>query len=203
MRACISVPHVSFVRGPEARLGAREKKALFILIDACRYDTVANPKAASYLFPNLAEIADHGFLRRVVANAQGTQFVMPSLFSQTYPLDHGGYNTGIRDRSRSFPRCSRPQAGKPTGLRRPTNWAPTMAMNGDLILSARPSIFAAPWSTIWTGWYAMTSTCGAAENDPKPSRSYISEKISGSCSPRSTRCRSHPTNPFGHPRLCE
>ena len=28
---------------------------------------------------------------------------MPSLFSQTYPLDHGGYNTGIRDHSRSFP----------------------------------------------------------------------------------------------------
>lgn len=80
-----------------------KKKAIFLLIDALRYDTLARPEAAKYLFPNLAEIAEQGFTRRVVANAQGTQFVMPSLFSLTYPLDHGGYNTGIRDRPRSFP----------------------------------------------------------------------------------------------------
>ena len=37
-----------------------------------------------------------------VANAQATQFVLPALFSLTYPLDHGGYNSGIRHRPRSY-----------------------------------------------------------------------------------------------------
>jgi hypothetical protein len=80
-----------------------KKNAIFLLIDALRYDTLANQEAAKFLFPNLAAIAGKGFVRRVVANAQATQFVMPSLFSLTYPLDHGGYNRGIRDRPRSFP----------------------------------------------------------------------------------------------------
>jgi hypothetical protein len=79
-----------------------KKSALFLLIDAMRFDTMADPVAAKFLFPNLAKIAAKGSVSRVVANAQSTQFIMPSLFSLTYPLDHGGYDTGIRLRPRSF-----------------------------------------------------------------------------------------------------
>jgi arylsulfatase A-like enzyme len=81
---------------------AKPKNALFLLIDALRYDVLADPEARRFLAPNLARLADRGFVRQVVTNAQSTQFVMPSLFSLTYPLDHGGYNNGIRERPRSF-----------------------------------------------------------------------------------------------------
>ena len=81
------------------------RNAIFILIDSLRYDVVADLESIRAIAPNLAQIAERGFARRVVANAQSTQFVMPSLFSQSYPLDHGGYNNGIRDRPASFVEC--------------------------------------------------------------------------------------------------
>ena len=75
--------------------------ASFILVDALRWDVLADPQAARRIAPNLARLAQEGQLRRAVANGQATQFVLPSLFSQTYPMDHGGYNRGLRDRPRS------------------------------------------------------------------------------------------------------
>lgn len=78
------------------------KKGLFLLIDALRYDVLADPAARRFLTPNLDRLAANGFVRKVVTNAQSTQFVMPALFSLTYPLDHGGYNNGIRERPKSF-----------------------------------------------------------------------------------------------------
>ena len=78
------------------------KKGLFLLIDALRYDVLADPAARRFLTPNLDRLAQRGFVRKVVTNAQSTQFVMPALFSLTYPLDHGGYNNGIRERPKSF-----------------------------------------------------------------------------------------------------
>ena len=80
-------------------------KGLFLLIDALRYDTLSDPAARKFLFPNLSRLADRGDVRKVVTNAQSTQFVMPALFSLTYPLDHGGYDNGIRERPRSFVEC--------------------------------------------------------------------------------------------------
>lgn len=77
-------------------------KGLFLLVDALRYDVLADPEAASTIAPNMARMAGKGFVRKCVTNAQSTQFVMPSLFTQTYPLDHGGYNNGIRHRPQSF-----------------------------------------------------------------------------------------------------
>jgi hypothetical protein len=75
-----------------AAAGAPARNGLFLLIDALRYDVVSNAEAREFMFPNLARIIDRGFVRRVVTNAQSTQFVMPAIFSQTYPLDHGGYD---------------------------------------------------------------------------------------------------------------
>ena len=78
------------------------RKGLFLLIDALRYDVFSDPDAARILAPNMARLAARGSTYRCIANAQSTQFVLPSIFSQTYPLDHGGYNNGIRERPRSF-----------------------------------------------------------------------------------------------------
>ncbi|MGB0571189.1 MAG: sulfatase-like hydrolase/transferase [Alphaproteobacteria bacterium] len=88
------------VTGPAA--DAAPRNGLFLLIDALRFDTVSNAPARELMFPNLARIVDRGFVRRVVTNAQSTQFVTPAIFSQTYPLDHGGYDNGIRLRPQSF-----------------------------------------------------------------------------------------------------
>ncbi|MEK9660158.1 MAG: sulfatase-like hydrolase/transferase [Alphaproteobacteria bacterium] len=91
------------------------EKGLFLLIDSLRFDTMSDPAARRFMFPNLARIVERGFVRRVVANAQSTQFVTPAIFSQTYPLDHGGYDNGIRNRPQSFAE-SLQQAGFRTHL---------------------------------------------------------------------------------------
>ena len=82
--------------------GSLPKKAIFLLVDALRYDVLANLDAAKAIAPNMARIAERGIIRKCVTNAQSTQFVLPSLFTQTYPLDYGGYNNGIRERPQSF-----------------------------------------------------------------------------------------------------
>jgi arylsulfatase A-like enzyme len=79
-----------------------QKNALFLVIDSIRHDVLSDARARRFLMPKLSRLADKGFVLKVVTNAQSTQFVLPSLFSVTYPLDFGGYNTGIRERPRSF-----------------------------------------------------------------------------------------------------
>ena len=83
------------------------KNAVFFVIDCLRYDVLATPKWLRALAPNLAALVERGALRQVVANTQSTQFVTPCLYSATYPLDHGGYNNGIRDRPDSYAECLR------------------------------------------------------------------------------------------------
>jgi arylsulfatase A-like enzyme len=79
-----------------------QKNGIFFVIDALRYDVISDIEGARDVAPNLACLADRGCAIRTVANAQATQFVLPALFTQTYPLDHGGYNTGIRSRPCSY-----------------------------------------------------------------------------------------------------
>ncbi|MDA0654814.1 MAG: hypothetical protein O2912_00180, partial [Proteobacteria bacterium] len=66
-----------------------QKNGIFFVIDALRYDVISDIEAAREVAPNLAFLADRGCAIRTVANAQATQFVLPALFSLTYPLDHG------------------------------------------------------------------------------------------------------------------
>ena len=73
-------------------------KSIFLIIDALRYDILDNTK----LYPTLSKLAKDGIFKKVTANACSTQFVLPSLFSLTYPLDEGGYNYGIRYRKSSY-----------------------------------------------------------------------------------------------------
>ena len=81
------------------------KNAIFIIIDALRFDVLADPVKSKYLFPAMTSLSKNGIIKKVTTNAQSTQFVLPSLFSLTYPLDHGGYNNGIRDRPASYVEC--------------------------------------------------------------------------------------------------
>ena len=74
------------------------KKSILLIIDALRYDIVDNKK----LYPVLSSLIKKGVYKKVIANACSTQFVLPSIFSSTYPLDNGGYNFGIRDRKSSY-----------------------------------------------------------------------------------------------------
>jgi len=46
-----------------------ETKALFLLIDSLRFDTLSDPDARKFLFPNLARLVERGFVRKVVTNA--------------------------------------------------------------------------------------------------------------------------------------
>jgi arylsulfatase A-like enzyme len=85
------------------------KNAIFVVLDSMRFDVASDPKSLAYIAPNIARLAKAGFVRRVVTNAQSTQFVMPSLFTLTYPLDYGGYNTGIQGRPKSFVEALRDQ----------------------------------------------------------------------------------------------
>ncbi len=75
---------------------------LLILVDALRFDVLQNPEAARILAPNISALAERGQLHKVTANAQSTSFVVPALVSQSYPLDFGGYNTGVRNRPRTY-----------------------------------------------------------------------------------------------------
>jgi hypothetical protein len=79
-----------------------KKNVLFLLIDALRFDVFSDLVYARRIAPNLVALAESGFLCRVVNNGHATKFVMPSLFTQTYPLDHGGYNRGIGGRPKSY-----------------------------------------------------------------------------------------------------
>ena len=78
------------------------QNALLIVIDALRFDALEDIANRPSVAPNLARLARNGFVRKATANGQTTQFALPSIFSQTYPLDHGGYNNGILNRPRSF-----------------------------------------------------------------------------------------------------
>lgn len=83
-----------------------KRSALFLLIDALRRDVLfASDQGIQFLTPNLNRLLRKGFVSPVVTNAQSTQFVLPALFTQTYPLDYGGYNDGIVHRPRSMVEC--------------------------------------------------------------------------------------------------
>ena len=73
----------------------------FIIIDALRFD-VASDKVSKFIAPTLFSLSKQGVVNKIISNGQVTKFVVPSIFTQTYPLDYGGYNYGIKDRPSSF-----------------------------------------------------------------------------------------------------
>ena len=78
------------------------RNGLLILIDAMRYDLVANAALRRTLMPNLDRLVAAGSLKKIIAQASNTQFVMPAFLSGTAPMDHGGYNVGCKRRPVCF-----------------------------------------------------------------------------------------------------
>ena len=77
------------------------KNIVFIIIDALRFDVIQKNTKSS-LTPTLNLLIDKGYLKKIITNGQVTKFVVPSIFTQTYPLDKDGYNYGIKNRDKSF-----------------------------------------------------------------------------------------------------
>ena len=81
---------------------ADKPNVLLLVVDALRFDVFENAEMASTCWPNLYRLAQSGSLTPLTASAPATQFVCPTIFSMQPPLDAGGYNFGIRDRTKSL-----------------------------------------------------------------------------------------------------
>ena len=79
-----------------------KKNCVFILLDSITYDVLNSNEIASNLFPNLYSLASKYNFKKCISNSNCTQFVLPSLFSFTLPLDEGGYDYGIKNKKISF-----------------------------------------------------------------------------------------------------
>ena len=77
-------------------------KIITILIDNLRIDSFSDKEFSRKFYPNFSYLIRNGIFKELIANAHTTKFVMPSIFTQTYPLDYGGYNTVIKQRPKSF-----------------------------------------------------------------------------------------------------
>ena len=77
-------------------------KTICLIIDGLRSECLCSTNGRKMLFPNLDKIIKHGAVYPATSNAQSTQFVMPSIFCQNYPLDYGGYSDGIVHRPVSY-----------------------------------------------------------------------------------------------------
>ncbi len=79
-----------------------KKNCIFLLLDSITFDAINNKKISSILFPNLHYLATKFNFKKCVSNSNCTQFVLPSLFSLSMPLDEGGYDYGIKNREIAF-----------------------------------------------------------------------------------------------------
>lgn len=74
------------------------RKVIVLLVDGLDLNTLQIPSDYTST-PNLLSLAKSGlWYRNVFATGSVTQITMPSVFTGTMPLDHGGYDRGIRDR---------------------------------------------------------------------------------------------------------
>ena len=80
----------------------KKHNVLMILVDALRFDQFADENRRGVIAPNLDQLVRNGLMVPLVTNSHTTKFAMPSLFSQSFPLDYGGYNFGIRYRKESY-----------------------------------------------------------------------------------------------------
>ncbi len=72
------------------------------MIDNLRIDSFSDKEFSRKFYPNFSYLIRNGICKELIANAHTTKFVMPSFFTQTYPLDYGGYNNVITQRPKSF-----------------------------------------------------------------------------------------------------
>ena len=142
----------------------QKKNALFFLFDSLRYDVFSDMRRAQVLAPNLVKLIERGFLCPVISNGNATQFVMPSLFSLTYPLDYGGYSNGVVDRPKTFPELLR-EAGYDTHLTTTLiTCSPATGTNADSTPPTRPCTTAG-WCT-----RASATRCSITWSWKKPAK---------------------------------
>ena len=82
-----------------------KKNCIFLLLDSITYDVLNSNETinrARILFPNIYNLAKKYNYQKCISNSNCTQFVLPSLFSFTLPLDDGGYDYGIKNKKISF-----------------------------------------------------------------------------------------------------
>ena len=77
------------------------RNIFFILLDGCEFNVFENREFATKIAPNIAGLIRTGVLKKIVTNGMITQVSLPSILTQTYPLDYNGYNMGIKFRPRS------------------------------------------------------------------------------------------------------
>ena len=76
-----------------------KKNLIFLVVDALRYDRIATLGYKYKITPNLDKICKEGFsANNHFANGCPTDMSFPSIFSSTYSLDFGGFNSGIKNR---------------------------------------------------------------------------------------------------------
>ena len=79
-----------------------KQNCIFLLLDSITFDAINNKETSSSLFPNLHYLANKYNYKKCISNSNCTQFVLPSLFSFSMPLDEGGYDYGIKNRKVAF-----------------------------------------------------------------------------------------------------
>tara|TARA_Y100000589_G_scaffold182785_1_gene173128 strand:- start:288 stop:1904 length:1617 start_codon:yes stop_codon:yes gene_type:complete len=79
-----------------------EPNIILLIIDNLRYDSFNNFHEPRSFLPNLSFLKEKGIFCEIITNGHTTKFVMPSLFTQTFPLDFDGYNKVIKNRPKSF-----------------------------------------------------------------------------------------------------
>ena len=82
-----------------------KKNCIFLLLDSITYDVLNSNETINrsrILFPNIYNLAKKYNYQKCISNSNCTQFVLPSLFSFTLPLDDGGYDYGIKNKKISF-----------------------------------------------------------------------------------------------------
>ena len=79
-----------------------KKNVLFILLDGCEYSTFENSSESYLLAPNISNLIKSGIQKKIISNGMITQVALPPILTQTYPLDFGGFNEGIKKRPRSI-----------------------------------------------------------------------------------------------------
>ena len=79
-----------------------KKNIFLILIDGCEFNVFENEKFSKKIAPNIHRLIEKGILKKIFTNGMVTQVSMPSILTQTYPLDYKGYNFGIKYRPRKY-----------------------------------------------------------------------------------------------------
>ena len=83
---------------------SRLPNVLLLVVDSGRWDRIGCTAIEPSPMPALSGLMANGRqFTQAFSNGNKTQFAMPSLFSSTYPLDHGGYDEGVTHRPDVLP----------------------------------------------------------------------------------------------------